>query len=268
MDGEPRRLRSLRRRYHFRERKRRCQRTRRDDGARDATGVAFFAEARDHFGQFLLAGGIRKVPGALAFPAHAHVERTLGTKGEAALGFVELERGDAKIEHDTVGARAGEQSIELRELAAHQRETAAELRDQLLPARDGVGIAIDAEHAAVGGLENGARIAAAAEGAVDIVLAILGREQRQDFIQHHGKMAAHPSPRESLAISRSRLALMRAMRSASIAAKRSLSQIWNFCDMPTKTIFSVSPACAIIASGKRTRPCSSVGSNCVREMIA
>src|SRR5579862_9409883 len=268
MDGKAGGFCSLCRRHDLGQLQRRRQRACRNDGAGDTARIALFAQARNDLDQIFFVGRIGEVGGASTFAAHAHVERTFGTKRKAALRLVELERGSAEIEHDAVGARAGEQHIELRELAPHEREAAAELRHQILAARDGVGIAIDAEHAAIGGFENGAGIAAAAEGAVDIMLAVLGREQREHFVQHHGKMAAHVSPRESLAISRSRLALMRAMRSASTAAKRSLSQIWNFCDMPTKTIFSVRPAWAIIASGTRTRPGSSVGSNCVREIIA
>ena len=33
---------------------------------------------------------------------HAHVERPVGAEGEAALGLVELHRGDADVEHDAV----------------------------------------------------------------------------------------------------------------------------------------------------------------------
>src|SRR6185295_10614708 len=149
----------------------------------------------------------------------------------------------------------------------YQRETATEPRDKLLAARNGIRIAIDAQHFAIGGFEDGARVAATAERAVDIVPAVLRGQHRQHFTQHHWNMAVHGPPPLSLAISRSRNAFMRAMRSASMGEKRSASQIWNFCDMPMKTILSFSPACSIIASGRRTRPCSSVGSNCVREMI-
>src|SRR6476660_9808377 len=93
MDGEPRRFRSLRRGYNLGELESRRQGTGGDDSTCDTTGIALFAKARDHLGQFLFAGGVRKVCGACAIAAHAHVERTLGTKGEAALRFVELEGG-------------------------------------------------------------------------------------------------------------------------------------------------------------------------------
>src|SRR5476651_224435 len=131
-------------------------------------------------------------------------------------------------------------------------------------ARDRVGIAVDAEHAAIGGLEHGARVAAAAERAIDIVLAVLGRKHLQHFGEHHWNVAAHAPP----SISLSRCALRRAMLCASAAAKASASQIWNFCDRPTKAMRSFKPAWAIMASGRRTRPPSSNGKSCVRPTMA
>ena len=91
-------------------------------------------------------------------------------KEKPRAGCVELEGRDAEIEHDAV-ARLGE-LVHAGEFALHQRQAAAEMRDQRLAARDGVGIAVDAQHAAIGGFQNGAGIAAAAERAVDIVRAV------------------------------------------------------------------------------------------------
>src|SRR5262249_30740640 len=109
----------------------------------------------------------------------------------------------------------------------------------------GVRIAVDAEHAAIGGLEDRLCVAAAAEGAVDIMRAVPGRQHLEHFGEHHGKVAHAPSP-ASRAISRSRCAFMRAMDCASAFAKASASQIWNFCDRPTKATRSLRPACSII----------------------
>ena len=86
--------------------------------------------------------------------------------------------------------------------------------DQRLAARDGVGIAVDAEDAAIGGLEDGAGISAAAEGAIDVVLAVLRREQLQHVGEHDGNVAAHPPP----SFAASKRAFMRATLSASTAA--------------------------------------------------
>src|SRR5688572_12836915 len=58
--------------------------------------------ARAIRGDFGLAGAVQEIGGAGALPAHAHVERTVGLEGEAALGPVELHRRDADIESDAV----------------------------------------------------------------------------------------------------------------------------------------------------------------------
>src|SRR6202034_1464326 len=185
----------------------------------------------------------------LAVLAHAHVERTVGAEREAALRLVELEGRDAEIEDDAVGLLPRDR-VHRRERTLRQRETALELRDQLLAARDGVGIAVDAEHAALGGAEDRARVAAAAEGRVDVARAVAGIERRDHLVEHDGDMAAHaPAP--------VRCARARLRRSACTGAKRSLSQIWNLRPMPTKVTRSFRPACAIISSGRRTRPFSS-----------
>ncbi len=52
---------------------------------------------------------------------------------------------------------------------------------QRLAPRDGVGIAVDAQEAAIGGFQNGAGITAAAEGAVDIGGAVMGMESLNHF---------------------------------------------------------------------------------------
>ena len=58
-------------------------------------------------GEIALGRARDDVGGARALAAHAHVERPVEAEGEAALGLVELHRGDAEIEHDAVDARRG-----------------------------------------------------------------------------------------------------------------------------------------------------------------
>ena len=72
------------------------------DGAGDRAGMALLAERRDDGGEIALGGARHHVGGARPVAAHAHVERTVEAEGEAALGLVELHRGDAEIEHDAV----------------------------------------------------------------------------------------------------------------------------------------------------------------------
>ena len=57
-------------------------------------------------------------------------------------------------------------------------------RDQRCTAGDGVGIAVDGEDLAAGGFENGARIAARAEGSIDINAAIARRQCSKHLRQH------------------------------------------------------------------------------------
>src|SRR6185437_5371905 len=99
--------------------------------------------------------------------------------------------------------------------AMHQGQPAGEAFGQGAAAFDRIGVAVDAEHAAIGGFKNRAAVAAAAERAVDIVLAVLRREQAQHLGEHHRNMdAAHAPP----SFAASNLALRRAMLSASTAA--------------------------------------------------
>ena len=71
---------------------------RRDDGAGDGAGVALLAERLDDVGEIALGRRRDHIGGGRAGVAHAHVERTVEPEREAALGLVELHRGDAEIE--------------------------------------------------------------------------------------------------------------------------------------------------------------------------
>src|SRR5579862_1892980 len=260
MDGETLRRGAERLGHDLGQLRRACDRSGGGYCLRDAARLLLLAVAEDHVGEHALARGVDEIGGALAVLAHAHVERTVGAEREAALRLVELEGRDAEIEDDAAGLLPRDR-IHRRERALRQREPALELRDQLLAARDGVGIAVDAEHAAFRGGKDRARIAAAAEGRVDVARAVARVQRLDDFVEHHGDVAAHaPAP--------VRCASARLRRSACTGAKRSLSQIWNLRPMPTKVTRSFSPACAIISSGRRTRPFSSRGKSCVIESTA
>ena len=63
---------------------------------------------------------------------HAHVERPVGAEGEAALGLVDLHRGDADVEHDAVGFGGG--FVEMRERAVHERQPSAACCSSTRPA--------------------------------------------------------------------------------------------------------------------------------------
>ena len=85
--------------------------------------------------------------------AHAHVERAVALKREAALGIVELHGGDADVEHDAVGRReagVGGDAFQLAEPALDQRQASVGFADERLARGDGGGIAVDGEHARAG----------------------------------------------------------------------------------------------------------------------
>ena len=150
-----------------------------------------------------------------AVAAHAHVERPVEPEREAAFGAVELHRGDADVEHDAVDLReagAARDRVELREALLDQRQPAARLLDQIGAERDRVRVAVDADHPAVGGREDGAGIAAGAEGAVDIDAAVTDVEKLDRRAAEHGNVAgrsasdsAQPPPPAVIPVPRARL---------------------------------------------------------------
>src|SRR5581483_12020906 len=97
-------------------------------------------------------------------------------------------------------------------------------------------IAVYAEDAASGGVQQRARIAAAAEGAVDVMGAIARIDNPHDFGKQNGNVAGHLWPPL-------RKAAARLMSSLCWTAKRLASQIWNLRPMPTKVTRSSSAAC-------------------------
>ena len=103
----------------------------------------------------------------------------------------------------------------------HQREPAGIKRHQRLAARDRIGIAVDAEHAAIAGFQHGARITAAAEGAVDVMGAVARVQRFQHFGQHDREVAAHDAPPLALKAASARLQARRAHFLEALPAPRS-----------------------------------------------
>ena len=221
-----------------------------DDGAGDAAGVLFLAEAGDDLRQCAFVGGVDQIGGALARRLMRMSSGPSSRKEKPRAGSSNW-KDETPRSSTTPSLRVPASSASMCENSpCTKREPAAEMRHQLLAARDGIGIAVDAQHAAIGGFQNGAGIAAAAEGAVDIMRAVLGREHRQHFVQHHGKMAAHASPRASLA-SRVRASPSRARafgfdRRDSVRHPRSGTS----ATCRRRRCLSFSPACSIIAIGQ------------------
>src|SRR3974390_645318 len=250
---------------HFGEFSRARDRPRGDYGAGETARKFLLAQGCDDVRELRFVHRVDDVGGRRAFKAHAHVERAIETERKSALGFVELERGDAKIENHALCAafaRFAENPIHLRIAAKCEGQTAFVGQSHEAAARNGLRVPFDAKHPAVFRIENGARVTAAAERSLDAVGAITKRKPLDTFPQQNGNVPlAHTAPSV-------RKARARASFSARIAAKRSASQIWNLRPRPTKLTRSLSPAWAMRSSGKRTRPFSSAAKSCVLERTA
>ena len=75
-----------------------------------------------------------------------------------------------------------------------QGQAAGRLLDQVRAQRDRGLIAVDADHLAVGGRKNGARIAAGTEGAVDIDAAVADIEEANSMAAEHGNVEGRSAP--------------------------------------------------------------------------
>ena len=164
------------------------------DGARDAARMTLLAENENDIGEIALARAGDHIGRARAVAAHAHVERSVEAEGEAALGAIELHGRDAEVEHHAVGFReAGivRGVIEIGKPLLDQREAAIGGLHQIRAGRDRALVAIDADNFAIGGGEDGARIAAGAEGGVDIDAAVMHVEHGKRRRAQHRNMAGH-----------------------------------------------------------------------------
>ena len=175
-----------------------------DDGARDRARMALLAEQEDDVGEIALARRGDDVGGARPVAAHAHVERPVEPEREAAFGAVELHRGDAEIEHDAVDLReagGARDRVELREAFFDQRQPAvATARRVRRRAAIACRVAVDADHPAIGGRQDGARVAAGAEGGVDIDAAVTDVEKLDRRAAEHGNVAGRSASDSARAV--------------------------------------------------------------------
>ena len=144
-----------------------------DDGAGDAAGVLFLAQPRDHRGQGAVIGAVDEIGGGFARKAHAHVQRAVFAEGKTARRLCRTGRRKRPDPARCRRWRPANASMRENSPSTSVRRP-AKCSHQRLAAGDGFGIAVDAQHAAIGGFQNGAGIAAAAESAVNIVRAVLG----------------------------------------------------------------------------------------------
>ena len=159
------------------------------DRARDRPGMAFFAEGSDDEGEVAFARARDHVGGVRTVATHAHVERPVEAEREAACGLVELHRRNPEIEHNAIGRGRSDDRFQIGEALFVEFETAGRGIHQSGALRDGAGVAIDADHAGARHLQNGARIAAGAEGRIDIDTAVPDIEPSRGASGEHGDMA-------------------------------------------------------------------------------
>ena len=113
---------------------------------------------------------------------HAHVERAVALEREAALGLVELHRGDADVEHDAVDRREALRRRRCRSRSPKRPSTSVrrppDVADERAAGGDG---ARDRDRwrgrARRRSVQDGAGVAAGAEGAVNVGAAALRRER-------------------------------------------------------------------------------------------
>ena len=196
-----------------------------DDGAGDPARLGLLAIMVDDVGDLRLVGGMLRKSAALS-PSrrHAHVERAVGLEGEAALGPVELHRGDADIERhavDRLDAAVGKRLTHPGKTLRNKRQAPPARSRQGLAFCDRIGIAIEGEDSGRPLFENGPGVAAGAEGAVDMGFAGGDGERGDHLVEQHrdvrggsglGAHGAMPfSSRRQAAISRkSAVAALRA----------------------------------------------------------
>jgi hypothetical protein len=159
-----------------------------DDGTCDAAGLGLLAIAVDDVRDDFLGSIVEEVGGALPFPAHPHVERPVGLEGEAAVGLVELHRGDADIEGhpvDLVNVAGGKRLAHPGETLRNKRQAPPARSGQSLAILDRFGIAIESDDSGRPFIQDGLAVAAGAERAVDMGLAGGHGESGNHLIEEH-----------------------------------------------------------------------------------
>src|ERR1700737_3935137 len=153
--------------------------------------MTLFAEDVDDVGEVGLGRLRDHVSGSRAVMAHPHVERAAKTKREAAVGLVELHRGHPDIHHnaiDQVDALRGANFGQIRKPVLDQREPPLRSIDQVEPGRYSGSVAVDADDAGSGNLENSPAVTASPKGSVDINPAVARLKHLDRLAAEDGNM--------------------------------------------------------------------------------
>ena len=121
-------------------------------------------------------------------PSHSHVQGAVAAERKAAGGIVDLERGHAHVHHDAVErfhARPGQKVQHRTEASVQQVQPPGMARHEIRAAGDGGLVAVDGPDLAGRALQDGAAVAAAAKGRVQVATAVARVQRRQHLGQHH-----------------------------------------------------------------------------------
>ena len=163
------------------------------DEPRDGARAALLAEHVEDARQILLVGLVDDVGGGRAptTTCACRAGRRPGTRSRARPGRAASTRRRCRARRRRPASRP----------ARRRRRSSSEKRDSrsvsrspnssrsAVRAEDGARIAIERQHAAVGGLEDGARIAAGAERCVDVGAAVYRSEAGDNLRKQHGDVA-------------------------------------------------------------------------------
>ena len=173
---------------------RRCERLRLavgDDGAGDPPRGALLAEVKQNVGDRRLILLAEDVGGRTAACPHAHVEGSVEAQREAARRLVELHRGNANVEHNSihrVDAEAPHDLVEIAEARFDELKPAAGRRSERFAGANGRWVAIEGDHPCAM-VEQRARVAPAPECAIDIKAAGARIERLHRLLEQDRNMA-------------------------------------------------------------------------------
>src|SRR5262249_47053234 len=118
---------------------------------------------------------------------------------------------------------------------------------------------IERDHLAVGLVEQGRRVAAAAEGAVEIALAASGLQRVNNFVDEHGNVPGHRATHVSPPSRPRTKAAMRALSASRRACQRLGFHSWNLSPLPTSITPSLTSSTSANSAGSEKRPSGSIG---------
>ena len=154
--------------------------------------MTLLAEDIDDVGEIGFGGPGDHIGRGRTVMAHPHVERAAEPEREAALGLIELHRGDADVHHDAVDgvdALRGADLGQIGEAVLDQGQPAIGAIDQIEAAGNRGPVAVDADDPGSLRFQDRAAVAAGAEGGVDIDAAVAGSEHLDRLAAEHGNMA-------------------------------------------------------------------------------